>query len=38
VADLGGEMRVDQYLLTFLKFMSAVLPTMDYDYTSSVDA
>jgi ubiquitin-like-conjugating enzyme ATG3 len=41
----GIEMRVDHYLLMFLKFMSAVLPTMDYglkifmvDYTSSVDA
>ena len=26
-----GELRVDQYLMLFLKFMSAVLPTMDYD-------
>ncbi|RKO93207.1 autophagocytosis associated protein [Blyttiomyces helicus] len=25
------ELRVDQYLLLFLKFMSSVLPTMDYD-------
>ncbi|KAH6569279.1 hypothetical protein BASA50_008110 [Batrachochytrium salamandrivorans] len=28
------ELRVDQYLMLFLKFMSAVLPTMDYDYTA----
>ncbi|KAI8617628.1 autophagocytosis associated protein [Chytriomyces sp. MP71] len=27
------ELRVDQYLLLFLKFMSTVLPTMEYDYT-----
>ncbi|KAJ3282808.1 E2-like enzyme [Rhizoclosmatium sp. JEL0117] len=27
------ELRVDQYLLLFLKFMSSVLPTMEYDYT-----
>ncbi|KAJ3127621.1 Arabinose-proton symporter (Arabinose transporter) [Nowakowskiella sp. JEL0407] len=33
-----NELRVDQYLLLFLKFMSSVLPTMDYDYTGiSVD-
>ncbi|KAJ1568511.1 E2-like enzyme [Nowakowskiella sp. JEL0078] len=28
-----NELRVDQYLFLFLKFMSAVLPTIDYDYT-----
>ncbi|KAJ3042744.1 E2-like enzyme [Rhizophlyctis rosea] len=33
-----GELRVDQYLMLFLKFMSAVLPTMDYDYTTSMEA
>ncbi|KAI9328544.1 autophagocytosis protein [Obelidium mucronatum] len=27
------ELRVDQYLLLFLKFMTSVLPTMEYDYT-----
>ncbi|KAI8916113.1 autophagocytosis associated protein, partial [Gorgonomyces haynaldii] len=27
----GKELRVDQYLMLFLKFMSAVLPTMEYD-------
>ncbi|KAJ3140796.1 E2-like enzyme [Physocladia obscura] len=27
------EIRVDQYLLLFLKFMSSVLPTVEYDYT-----
>ncbi|KAJ3294497.1 E2-like enzyme [Borealophlyctis nickersoniae] len=34
----AAELRVDQYLLIFLKFMSSVLPTMDYDYTTSMDA
>jgi ubiquitin-like-conjugating enzyme ATG3 len=34
----GNDMRVDHYLLLFLKFMSSVLPTMDYDYTTSTDA
>ena len=31
------EIRVDQYLVIFLKFMSSVLPTIDYDYTMSTD-
>lgn len=30
--------RVDQYLVIFLKFMSTVLPTIDYDYTMSLEA
>ncbi|KAJ3089633.1 Arabinose-proton symporter (Arabinose transporter) [Quaeritorhiza haematococci] len=30
-------LRVDQYLILFLKFMSSVLPTMDYDYTVSME-
>lgn len=29
--------RVDQYLIIFLKFMSTVLPTIDYDYTMSLE-
>lgn len=36
----GGEsklVRVDQYLVIFLKFMSTVLPTIDYDYTMSLE-
>ncbi|KAI9356214.1 autophagocytosis protein [Zopfochytrium polystomum] len=32
------ELRVDQYLLLFLKFMSSVLPTIEYDYTVSMDS
>jgi hypothetical protein len=27
----GLELRVDQYLLIFLKFIASVLPTMEYD-------
>jgi ubiquitin-like-conjugating enzyme ATG3 len=30
----GKELRADQYLLVFLKFMSAVLPTIEYDCIS----
>lgn len=34
----GKEARVDQYLFIFLKFIQSVVPTIDYDYTMSVDA
>ncbi|KAI7906577.1 autophagocytosis associated protein [Cokeromyces recurvatus] len=30
-----GGIRVDQYLILFLKFMSSVVPTIDYDHTIS---
>ena len=30
-------MQVEQYLFLFLKFISAVCPTIEYDYTLSVD-
>ena len=30
--------RVDQYLVIFLKFMSTILPSIDYDYTMSIDS
>ncbi|KAK9709128.1 E2-like enzyme [Basidiobolus ranarum] len=30
------ELRVDQYMIIFLKFISSVLPTIDYDYTISM--
>jgi len=35
----GGrrEVRVDQYLVIFLKFISTVLPHIDYDHTMSLD-
>lgn len=29
--EAGSELRVDQYLLIFLKFIASVLPTMEYD-------
>lgn len=32
-----GEVRVDQYLIIFLKFMSTIVPSIDYDYTMSLD-
>jgi len=33
----GRECRVEQYLFLFLKFISSVCPTIEYDYTISVD-
>ncbi|CAM0139154.1 E2-like enzyme, variant 2 [Umbelopsis sp. WA50703] len=33
--DQGNDLRVDQYLIIFLKFMSSVMPTIDYDHTIS---
>mmetsp|Transcript_10287 Transcript_10287/g.19465 ORF Transcript_10287/g.19465 Transcript_10287/m.19465 type:complete len:291 (-) Transcript_10287:505-1377(-) len=32
----GTQPRVDQYLFLFLKFMQAIVPTIEYDYTMSV--
>jgi ubiquitin-like-conjugating enzyme ATG3 len=29
--------RVDQYLILFLKFMASILPTIEYDYTMALD-
>lgn len=37
LAQGGKELRVDQYLFLFLKFISAVIPTIEYDYTISAD-
>eukprot|EP01083_Nonionella_stella_P051318 136214_1 len=34
----GKQITVDQYLFLFLKFMSAVIPTIQYDFTQSVDS
>lgn len=31
------ELRADQYLVIFLKFMSSVMPSIDYDHTMSLD-
>lgn len=32
----GKEPRVDQYLLLFLKFLGAVIPTIQYDNTFEI--
>lgn len=34
----GKRMSIDQYLFLFLKFMSAVIPTIQYDFTQSVES
>ncbi|KAI9226922.1 MAG: autophagocytosis protein [Piptocephalis tieghemiana] len=33
----GKEFRVDMYMVVFLKFLNAILPTIEYDYTMSMD-
>lgn len=33
----GKEVRLDQYLVVFLKFMSGVIPNIDYDHTISLE-
>ncbi|CAH1781682.1 unnamed protein product [Owenia fusiformis] len=33
VAEGGGELRVHMYLMIFLKFVQAIIPTIEYDYT-----
>lgn len=33
VADGGKELGVHMYLMIFLKFVQAVIPTIEYDYT-----
>ncbi len=32
----GDALKPEQYMLVFLKFVSSVLPTIDYDYTVSL--
>jgi ubiquitin-like-conjugating enzyme ATG3 len=34
--ETGTEVRVDQYIFLFLKFLSAVIPTIQYDHTMDV--
>lgn len=34
--DSGAEIRVDQYVFLFLKFLSAIVPTVHFDYTQDV--
>lgn len=31
------EIRVDQYLVIFLKFMSSIMPSVDYDHTMTME-
>jgi ubiquitin-like-conjugating enzyme ATG3 len=33
----GVELRVDYYMIIFLKFLTAILPTIDYDYTMAME-
>lgn len=35
LSSAGREFRVDQYMFLFLKFISTMIPTIDYDYTVS---
>ncbi|KAI6173028.1 Ubiquitin-like-conjugating enzyme ATG3 [Aphelenchoides besseyi] len=35
-AESGRELQVVQYLLIFLKFVQAIIPTIEYDYTKSI--
>jgi ubiquitin-like-conjugating enzyme ATG3 len=34
----GKDIRSDQYMFIFLKFVQSVIPTIDYDYTMEVEA
>ncbi|VDK89153.1 unnamed protein product [Litomosoides sigmodontis] len=36
LAESGKELNIDQYLIIFLKFVQAVIPTIEYDYTRSI--
>jgi len=35
VTEGGGELGVHMYLIIFLKFVQAVIPTVEYDYTQN---
>jgi hypothetical protein len=35
VTEGGGELGVHMYLIIFLKFVQAVIPTIEYDYTQN---
>uniref|UniRef100_A0AC35TUA7 Autophagy-related protein 3 n=1 Tax=Rhabditophanes sp. KR3021 TaxID=114890 RepID=A0AC35TUA7_9BILA len=37
MAESGKTISVHQYLIIFLKFMAAVIPTIEYDFTQNVD-
>ena len=36
IAEDGRELEVHSYLLVFLKFVQAVIPTIEYDYTQQL--
>ena len=36
VEEGGREMKIENYLLVFLKFVQAVIPTVEYDYTRNI--
>ena len=36
VAEGGSELGVHMYLMIFLKFVQAVIPTVEYDYTRHI--
>ena len=38
LAEQGKYIRVDLYLYLFLKFINAVIPTIEYDFTIQVDS
>lgn len=35
IAEGGGELGVHQYLIVFLKFVQAIIPTIEYDFTQN---
>ena len=35
-AESGNELGVHMYLVIFLKFMQAVIPTIEYDFTQTI--
>eukprot|EP00002_Diphylleia_rotans_P039721 TRINITY_DN9280_c0_g1_i1.p1 TRINITY_DN9280_c0_g1~~TRINITY_DN9280_c0_g1_i1.p1 ORF type:complete len:292 (+),score=53.33 TRINITY_DN9280_c0_g1_i1:50-925(+) len=37
LVESGREVRPDQYIFLFLKFISSVIPTIEYDYTMQMD-
>jgi ubiquitin-like-conjugating enzyme ATG3 len=34
----GGEVRVESYMTVFLKFVSSIIPRINYDFTQGVEA
>lgn len=36
-SEKGKELRPDQYLVIFLKFMSSIMPSIDYDHTMAME-